>query len=155
RRSGRVSAMDDELRALLVLELERYAAELAAGPTSADGRRIAHSLRGSLSLAEEREASDAFGRLERRIVAGDERALGDLVDLIDQLLALAREGRSLPTSAWPEPPRGLRVSSIPPEFQGDYVAQARDCVRRIDAALELSDTEATLAIYREVHTLKG
>ncbi len=147
--------MDDELRDLLVLELERYAAELAAGGTIADGRRIAHSLRGSLSLAEEREASDAFGRLERRIVAGDERALADLADLVGHLLDLAREGHALPTSAWPEPPRDLRVSSIPPEFQGDYVAQARDCVRRIDAALELADAEATLAIYREVHTLKG
>ncbi|MBL9022282.1 MAG: Hpt domain-containing protein [Myxococcales bacterium] len=147
--------MDDELREILVRELERYDDELSGTSTVAEARRIAHSLRGSLSLAEEREAAQAFARLERRIVAGDPRALTDLGDLVRKLLVLAREGQSLPTSAWPEPPEDLRPSAVPPELSGDYVAQARDCVRRIDAALELSDVDAALTIYREVHTLKG
>ncbi|NUO47891.1 MAG: hypothetical protein HOV80_03440 [Polyangiaceae bacterium] len=147
--------MDDELRHILVKELERFDAELTTTPTVAVARRIAHSLRGSLSIADEREASDAFGRLERRIVAGDERAVADLGDLVRKLLDLASSGSPLPTSAWPEPPEDLRASSVPPDLYGDYAAQTRDCVRRIDAALEMEDLEATLNIYREVHTLKG
>lgn len=147
--------MDDELRDILVRELDRYAAELTASANLADARRIAHSLRGSLSLAEEREAADAFGRLERRIVAGDERARADLRDLVGKLHALAKDGHPLPTSAWPEPPEDMRASTVPSDLSSDYLAQARDCVRRIDAALELTDIEAALAIYREVHTLKG
>ncbi len=147
--------MDDELRHILVKELERFDAELTATPTIAVARRVAHSLRGSLSIADEREASEAFGRLERRIVAGDERAVSDLLDLVRKLLDLATSGSALPTSAWPEPPEDLRASSVPPDLYGDYAAQTRDCVRRIDAALEMEDVEATLHIYREVHTLKG
>ncbi len=147
--------MDDELRELLLRELERHESALSSGATRQDARRIAHGMRGALALAEEREAAAAFGRLERRLLSDEDAAEDALRALVSRLVILLKEGRPMPASLWPEPPDDLRPSSIPPDLHGEYVAQARDRTAKIDSALELRDDDAVVEIYREVHTLKG
>lgn len=148
--------MDDELLALLKEEIERRLAAHEADPSPTSARAIAHALKGSLGLAGEREASEAFARIERRILGGDEHAIEDLGALLEKLAGLLREGRPLPTSTWPEPPIDLRPSQGPASLPADYPAAVHDRIRRIDAALAgARDAEAARVVFREVHTIKG
>ena len=148
--------MDAELRALLLEEIDRRAAEIVASPTPTVARRVAHALKGALGLASERESSEAFARLERRLAAGEERSVGDLRELVTRLNSLLRDGQSLPRSTWPEPPEDIRSGAADQSARAEYIAATRDRVARIDAALAARDPEhAAREIYRELHTMKG
>ena len=148
--------MDEELLALLKEEIERRLAAFEADPSPSCSRSIAHALKGALGLAGEREVSEAFARIERRITAGDADAIEDLGALLQKLAELLREGRPLPTSTWPDPPADLRPSQGPDPMPSDYAAAVHDRIGRIDAALAgARDAEAARVVFREVHTIKG
>lgn len=148
--------MDAELRALLLAEIDRRAAEIVASPTPAVARRVAHALKGALGLASEREASEAFARLERRLAAGEERSVDDLRELVTRLNSRLSEGQELPRSTWPEPPQDIRAGALDQQARADYAAAIRDRLARIDAQLAIDDPgHAAREIYRELHTMKG
>ncbi|NUP11479.1 MAG: hypothetical protein HOW73_35995 [Polyangiaceae bacterium] len=148
--------MDPELLALISSEIERRVASLKDDPSITNARGIAHALKGALGLAGAREASEACGRIERRISARDPRAVTDLEELLTRLDALIREGRGLPASTWPEPPLDLRVGPTPASHPPDYASAVHDRLLRIDAALAgARDLEAARVVFREVHTIKG
>jgi two-component system chemotaxis sensor kinase CheA len=148
--------MDDELSELVRQELDRHTKSLADQPTVANARAIAHSMKGALGLVGAREPSEAFGRIERRLVAGDPRAQADLGELLGRLRSLLAEGRPLPASTWPLPPADLRAGLDESPHRAEYLAAVRDRLAKIDAALSTSrDEEAARAVFREVHTIKG
>lgn len=147
--------MDDELKALLIEELDRRSAALEADPSIATAKSVAHALKGALGLAGEREASDACARIERRL-GEDSRAIDDLRALVSKLATLLREGGRLLQSTWPEPPADLRPPSGGPAYPSDYGSAIHDRLARIDAALAgPRHVEAARVAYREVHTIKG
>jgi two-component system chemotaxis sensor kinase CheA len=150
--------MDEELRGLMVAELERHLRELDL-EDAAGLRRTAHSLKGSFGMAGVREASALFARLERRLASGDPSASSELVASIATLLDHLAEGRASPLATWPEPPHDLAPLPIDPAALEDYRAAARDRLSRIDATLAARggapDPPAVLDVFREVHTLKG
>jgi len=159
--------MDDELRALMVAELERHLGDLedAASPMVPEttarerARRVAHGLKGSFGMAGSREASALFARLERRIGAGDIEARRELAASIRGLRADLAKGTELRLTRWPEPPSDLVPQEIDPTTAAEYRAASRDRISKIDATLVAStgvaDPASVLDIYREVHTLKG
>lgn len=149
--------MDDELRALLLEEVDRRAAEVLSESSLDVARRVAHSLKGAFGLAGEREVSEAMGRIERRIVVGETAAVEVLRELVTRLNGLLREGRGLPKSTWPDPPRDLRPSRIDPSCHTEYVTAIHDRLLRIDVLLTdpRPAPERVLEVFREVHTLKG
>ncbi len=150
--------MDAELRALLLEELDRRAAEVVHDSSAAAARRVAHALKGALGLAGERESSEAFARLERRLSSGEERAVGDVRDLVTRLNGLLRAGRQLPKSSWPEPPADLRSRASVVLTGEEYAASIKDRLARVDVAMQQSGGDvvaAALEVYREVHTMKG
>lgn len=170
--------MDDEIRRLLIDELEKQRGALddeegapssGAEPRAGRGpasRRALHSLKGSFAMAEEPALADAFGRLERRFVGGDASAIADARRLIATALSALVEGRAIPREAWPEPPRDLAAlhersgSSAPgprPAFAAGYAESVQDRLARLDAALSSTrgDEQLFLAVYREVHTIKA
>ncbi len=150
--------MDDELRGLMVAELERHLRELDLGDAGSL-RRVAHSLKGSFGMAGVREASALFARLERRIASSDPRAASELAASITTLRDHLAVGDASPLAKWPEPPHDLAPLPIAPDALEDYRAAARDRLSRIDATLAARDLQpdanAVLDIFREVHTLKG
>lgn len=150
--------MDAELRALLLEEVDRRAAEmLRVGGDFGAARRVAHSLKGAFGLAGEREVSEALGRIERRILADEADAVDALRELVTRLNGLLREGRALPQSTWPDPPTDLRAGRADASLQPDYRSATHDRLLRLDALL--ADTRPELErirdAFREIHTLKG
>lgn len=147
--------MDPELLALLLEELDRRSAALTDDPSTGNARVIAHALKGALGLSGEREASEALGRIERRVVSDDPRAVDDLTAFLRRLRALLGEGKPL-QSSWPEPPSDLRAPSDGPTYPSDYVEAVHDRLATVDAALARDrDVEAGRTVFREIHTIKG
>lgn len=149
--------MDEELSLLLVEEVERRLGEALASRTLDGSRRVAHALKGTFAMADARELSASFGRLERRLAHGEDEAITDLHRLITMTQHLLREGRSLPESTWPEPPHDLVPSQIQSDAMQSYVDAVVDRVARIDAALSgpFSADDKVREVFREVHTIKG
>jgi two-component system chemotaxis sensor kinase CheA len=152
-----MDARDDDLRAILLEEVVRREEEAFASDEPQAARRVAHALKGTLGLAGEREASESFARVERRIAAGDPEAIADLRRAITGVRALLEQGAALPSSTWPEPPHDLAPSAIDNEELSHYLAAVHDRLSRIDAVLggETSPDLSVREIYREVHTIKG
>lgn len=147
--------MDEELLALLLEEVERRRVSLERDSSPPSARSVAHALKGSLGLAGVREASEAFARIERRLAAQDPRAISDLQAALIHLVNALRSGQPLPESTWPRPPEDLRATGVS-ALPADYVSTVHDRLARIDAELAgPRDMEATRAVYREVHTIKG
>lgn len=148
---------DDELRGILLEEVVRREQEALQSDEPQAARRVAHALKGTLGLAGEREASESFARVERRIAAGDPEALSDLRRAITGVRALLEQGAPLPSSSWPEPPHDLAPSTIASEEASHYLAAVHDRLSRIDAVLggEAPPELSVREIYREVHTIKG
>lgn len=172
--------MDDEIRRLLIDELEKQRGALeddasseprgervsSVGRAGPAARRALHSLKGSFAMAEEPALADVFGRLERRFVGGDASAIDDARRLIATSLSALVEGRAIPREAWPEPPRdlaafhegrGSSASGPRPTFAAGYVESVQDRLARLDAALAstAADEQLFLSVYREVHTIKA
>jgi two-component system chemotaxis sensor kinase CheA len=151
------AARDPELGKLLLDELRRHAPTLEAGASPEQQRYVLHALKGSASIAGERALGDAFGRIERRLIAGDAEALDAARALIAEAESALAEGRPLALGAWPEPPEDLQVSPVDPAQAPRYVAEMQDRLERLDRALAADgpDAQASLAAFREVHAMKG
>lgn len=149
--------MDDEIRRLLIVELEKQGASLGDDGDRVAARRALHSLKGSLAMAEEPALAETFGRLERRFGAGDTTALGDGRKLVASALAALRSGRAIQRESWPEPPADLRAPETRPTYAAGYVESVQDRLARLDAAIASTsaDERLWLVVYREVHTIKG
>ncbi len=152
-----VPPLDPELTRLLLGELARH--EPALGPTSpdADQRRAIHALKGSAGIAGERGLSEALARLERRVQAGDPRAVYDARLLVVQAREALAAGRSISVAVWPDPPEDLRAVPIDAALAVHYTAEMQDRLERVDRALAATgdDAQAALAAFREVHAMKG
>jgi two-component system chemotaxis sensor kinase CheA len=152
-----VPPIDPELTRLLLGELSRH--EPALGPTSpeADQRRAIHALKGSAGIAGERGLSEALARLERRVQAGDPRAVYDARLLVAQAREALAAGRSIHVAVWPDPPEDLRAVPIDAGLAAHYTAEMQDRLERVDRALAATgdDAQAALAAFREVHAMKS
>ena len=149
--------MDDELRLLLIDELDKQLVYLDAGATADEQRRAVHTLKGSLGLAGERGLAEAFTRIERRMQQGEAEALGDATRLAMTSLAALRENRPIPQQYWPEPPDDLVPAPIDASLAHGYLETVRDRLARLDGALASNESEERIVgeVFRDVHTLKG
>ena len=149
--------VDPELTRLLVEELVRHEPALAPERADAEQRRAIHALKGSAGIAGERGLSEALARLERRVLAGDPRAVYDARLLIIQAREALAAGRPVSTAVWPDPPEDLRATPINPSLAVHYTAEMQDRLERVDRALAATgdDGQAALAAFREVHAMKG
>jgi len=149
--------VDDEVKHLLEGELEKHLGSFEPGADFDVQRRALHTLKGSFGLAEERGLAEAFARLERRLIAGDAMASPDAKRLVAATLAALVGGRRPLLQPWPEPPEDLAPSARDPALLADFIESTRDRLARIDSALEVEepDDQTWLAVYREVHTIKG
>jgi two-component system chemotaxis sensor kinase CheA len=149
--------VDDEVRRLLIDELEKQRTTLAGEAPFEAKRRALHSLKGSFGVADERNVSEALGRMERRLVSGDASAIPEALAAIESAAAALREGRAIPARAWPEPPDDLVPRPPDAGLAVGYAESVHDRLSRIDEALspEEPDDQAWLAAYREIHTIKG
>jgi chemotaxis protein histidine kinase CheA len=148
--------VDPELVRLLLEEFRRHEPALGADAPAADQRRALHALKGSTGIAGERGLSEAIARLERRLIAGDRKALDEARALLDEATTVLSSGRPIPAPVWPDPPPYLCASSIDPATHGQYTAEMQDRLDRLDRALaEGNDSQAALAAFREVHAMKG
>ncbi len=149
---------DPELIALLIAELERHGAAIAAGRDDASGAaRAVGALRGSAALAGERELASALTRVDRRLRSGDAGALADARELVRTASTRLAAGQSATVASWPEPPTDLEPCATEPDMRAPYLAELSDRISRIDDALGSSapPIEAAEYIYRQVHTIKG
>ena len=149
--------IDPELTRLLLEEVVRHEPALAPERPDAEQRRAIHALKGSAGIAGERGLSEALARLERRVLAGDPRAVYDARLLIIQAREALAAGRPVSTAVWPEPPEDLRATPINPSLAVHYTAEMQDRLERVDRALAATgdDGQAALAAFREVHAMKG
>jgi two-component system chemotaxis sensor kinase CheA len=148
---------DDELARLLLEELRRHEPALAPTMPETAQRRALHALKGSAGIAGERGLSEALGRIERRLHAGDPRALHDAHALVLDAAAALAAGRAISTPAWPEPPDDLRADPLDPTTAAHYTAEMQDRIARVDRALASTgdDVAAALSAFRDVHAMKG
>jgi two-component system, chemotaxis family, sensor kinase CheA len=149
---------DPELRALLVTELERHLGDLVGSPIHREAaQRALHALKGSAGLANERELSSAFQRLERRLREGDLEAAAAAAELVRVAKDRLSRGASATAVEWPEPPGDLIPKAIDGAMRDPYVAESRDRLAGIDAALASREDvdEAARMIRRHIHTMKG
>jgi chemotaxis protein histidine kinase CheA len=149
--------VDDELRRLLLDELEKQSAALEERSGADERRRAIHSLKGSLGMAGLRGPAEAFARFERRLIAGDRDATTDAIALATSVASALREGSAVPQQVWPEPPLDLAPTTLEASLVHGYQETVHDRLGRIDTALSSteSDDRVVLEIYRDVHTLKG
>lgn len=154
-----MSAVDPELRRLLLQELTRHLKTLDATARDLDAcRRAVHALKGSAGLAGEGDLSVALQRLERRVREGDDAAIDEARDLVRASVERLTTGKSAaPAAAWPVPPPELAPGTIDPTLREQYASEIADRLRGIDDALEASadPIESAATIYRHVHTIKG
>ncbi len=152
-------ALDPEIAALLLDEIARHSGALADGSPREDVRRALHALRGSTGMAGLLELSEALGRIERRVAAGEDAAVGEARARVEEARAAIVAGRPLPEarSTWPVPPDDLRAGPSDHETARLYAVEMHDRIERLDAALAsgASDVEAAEAAFREVHAIKG
>lgn len=144
---------DDELRRLLLQEIERHLPALRAGAEEA-ARRALHALKGSAGLARQYDLAGRLTELERRLRSGEPHSREQAVVLLESSL----EGRALEPAApvWPLPPRELEVGTLDPGVVEAYRAEVVDRLAAIDRALEAGPSdEGYREIVRHVHTLKG
>jgi two-component system chemotaxis sensor kinase CheA len=153
-----VSAVDPELRGLLIAELLRHLAVLEARPLAVEaGKRSVHALKGAAGLADERDLAGALQRVERRLREGDASAL----DSAERVVRLAAErlqrGESAVGVVWPEPPDDLRATEIDAGLRSHYEAELRDHLAGIDRVLGVGSPTLADAreLHRHVHTIKG
>lgn len=148
---------DPELQRLLVEELRRHLELLERATTSQDTLRSIHALKGSTGLAGETELAASFARLERRLRDGDGDAALETIALVRDAWTRMVKGERPTTERWPMPPKSLRPMNIDPALKSPYLEELTDRLARIDDALaKIADPlEATLDIYRHVHTMKG
>jgi two-component system chemotaxis sensor kinase CheA len=141
----------------LLEELVRHEPALAPERADTEQRRAIHALKGSAGIAGERGLSEALARLERRVLAGDPRAVYDARLLIIQAREALAAGRPVSVSVWPDPPEDLRATPINPSLAAHYTAEMQDRLERVDRALAATgdDGQAALAAFREVHAMKG
>jgi two-component system, chemotaxis family, sensor kinase CheA len=153
-----VSEDDPELRALLILELQKHAKALEAIPPSlATAGRAVHALKGAAGLANERELANALQRLERRFREDDVGAVADAAVLVRTAVERLSSGGSALASVWPVPPDDLTASAVDGAMRAQYTAEVHDHLAGIDAALAApaDNPEAGRMIRRHVHTIKG
>lgn len=149
--------MDEEIRRLLIGELDKQRVALADDADRTSARRALHSLKGSFAMAEQPALAETFGRLERRFTGGDTSVLAEARRLVAIAHAGLREGRALARDTWPDPPADLAAPAARPTYPVDYVESIQDRLTRLDAAIASTgaDGELWLVVYREIHTIKG
>ena len=120
--------MPEDIRRLLIDELNRHLVVLEARPLPADvGRRAVHALKGAAGLAEERDLASALQRVERRLREGDESALEYQRDA-------RADGRRAPGPRRERarrrvaggPPDDLRATVLDHALSAQYDAELRD-----------------------------
>jgi two-component system, chemotaxis family, sensor kinase CheA len=149
---------DPELLRLLVQELERHSAVIAAwADDSGAAQRALHALKGSAGLAGERELAAVLERLGRRVREGDDRAFDEASSVVRTAVRRLSAGESPVLASWPVPPDDLAARRIDPTVRAQYAAEVTDRLARIDDALATSDdpVDAARILYRHVHTMKG
>lgn len=153
-----MSAVDPELRRLLIAELHRHLTVLETRPLPTDtGRRAVHALKGAAGLAEERELAHALQRVERRLREGDESALESSAALVRGAAERLARGESALGVEWPEPPDDLAGTPLDPSLREHYAAELRDQLAGIDRVLSVAapSVDDARALHRHVHTIKG
>jgi len=148
---------DQALLARLFLEeLEGQLLALSPDAGVQDVRRALHKLKGSAGLVGHRALGDTFGRLERRLVAGDPDARGEAEQVVLEVIVAMHSGRAVPTAQWPDPPTDLRGTELDLSIAERYRGAMIDRLERLDAALAATSPEdGALGAYREIHTIKG
>lgn len=149
---------DDEavLARLFLEELDAQRAALGDEASPDEARRALHKLKGSAGMVGHRALGDAFGRLERRLIAGDLVAREEAASLLAATAAALRAGDAVPIARWPAPPADLRPSVVDPSLAEGYRGAMRDRLARVDDALSAADPEdGAIAAFREIHAIKG
>jgi chemotaxis protein histidine kinase CheA len=149
---------DPELLRLFLQELERHLLTLEAQPPDPTAaQRAVHALKGSAGLAGERELAATMERLHRRLKEGDTTAVAEAASLVRTAARRLAAGESATVAQWPVPTDDLAARPLDPLVRAQYSAEMTDRLAKIDEALASGEDplEATRAIYRHVHTMKG
>ncbi len=149
--------MDGEVAALLLIELDRHLRALEPGRDPEDQRRAAHAIRGSTGMAGLTALSEALGRFERRLGAGDDTAAAEARELVIAARAALAAGEEFELPAWPTPPPGLVAPRLEASTSQLYAAEMHDRLAHLDAVLASTggDREGAAEALRHVHTMKG
>ncbi len=147
---------DPELVRLLVLEIERHVTEL--DPKNLDAsRRAVHALKGSASLAGERELATELTLIERRLRQDEVAAVESARALLETAKSRLARGKRATAAAWPEPPTDLRGRPLEPSLFAAYHSEVTDRLLAIDEILggDLPPLEKQTLLDRHIHTIKG
>lgn len=146
-----------ELDSLLAGEIERRLPLLGAGAGDLGELRAAlHTLKGSAAMAGHADLSLVVAQLSARLRGGDSSAARDAASLLSGVLERLRQGKPPFDTRWPEPPPGLRPSSVDPAYRAEYLATVRERVEELEAAIDgVHDAEGAARAIRAVHSVKG
>jgi two-component system, chemotaxis family, sensor kinase CheA len=149
---------DPELSRLLIQELAIHLAALETderdGPRAL---RALHALKGSASVAGERDLAAALDRLSRRAREGDDSAFDAAADIVRVAMGRLSSGKGACPTSWPVPPEGLVARPLEAHARVQYAAEVTDRLAGIDEALGAGDdpVETARTLFRHVHTMKG
>jgi two-component system, chemotaxis family, sensor kinase CheA len=152
----------NELRTLLILELEKHLAGLLThvnsdrSAQSGQLRHALHALKGGARLAGEAALGDALGRMERSLsqnvdAVSHTRARALLESARDRL----KRGESGFADTWPTPPADMGVAQNVAPF---YRAELAERVTRVEDVVRNGMGDAINSakeVARELHTIKG
>jgi two-component system chemotaxis sensor kinase CheA len=156
--SGRpASRRGHDLDPLLHSEVEKRLPLIDEGVDSMNVRAALHSLKGSLAMAGYSDLALVVGQHGTRIREGDPAALGQVRDLLRDVLSRLSRGEPASSSHFPEPPAGLAPSRIDERYRVEYHATMRDRLGELDAVLSSTgNAQQGLGVAkRSVHAMKG
>jgi two-component system chemotaxis sensor kinase CheA len=156
--SGRpASRRGRELDPLLQSEVQKRLPVIDEGADSMNVRAALHSLKGSLAMAGYPDLALVVGQHGARIREGDPAALGQVRELLRDVLSRLSRGEPASSSHFPEPPAGLAPARIDERYRVEYHAAMRDRLGELDTVLSSTgNAQEGLGIAkRSVHAMKG
>jgi two-component system, chemotaxis family, sensor kinase CheA len=146
-----------DLDPLLHSEVEKRLPLIDEGADSMNVRAALHSLKGSLAMAGYSDLALVVGQHGTRIREGDPAALGQVRELLRDVLSRLSRGEPASSTHFPEPPVGLAPSRIDERYRLEYHATMRDRLGELDAVLSSTgNAQQGLGVAkRSVHAMKG
>lgn len=146
-----------DLDPLLQSEVEKRLPLIDEGADSMNVRAALHSLKGSLAMAGYPDLALVVGQHGARIREGDPAALGQVRELLHDVLSRLSRGEPASSTRFPEPPVGLAPARIDERYRVEYHAAMRDRLGELDAVLSSTgNAQHGLGVAkRSVHAMKG
>jgi two-component system chemotaxis sensor kinase CheA len=151
------SSRGHELDPLLQSEVQKRLPLIDEGTDSMNVRAALHSLKGSLAMAGYPDLALVIGQHGARIREGDPAALGQVRQLLRDILLRLSRGEPASATHFPQPPVGLAPARIDERYRAEYHAAMRDRLGELDAVLSSTgNAQQGLGIAkRSVHAMKG